>query len=313
MPDFFIVGHHKSGTTALYEMLARHPQVFMPAIKEPRFLAEDMRPRFPSQRGHELPQTLEEYMALFAAAAPGQRAGEATPSYLCSHTAAARIAELRPGARVIALLREPAAFLRSLHLQLVRSHVETEKDLRKALALERPRGEGRHVPPGSHLPQLLAYSEHVRYAEQLKRYHAVLPAEQVLVLIFEEFQRDNRGTLRRVLRFLDVDDTHELQELHPKQTTHAMRSQQLDDLMRTVTQGAGPAARATRATLKALAPRRLRHGAFRAVRRNAVLEAAAPPDEQLMLELRRRFKGEVEAAGEHLGRDLVALWGYDRL
>ncbi len=35
MPDFFIVGHPKCGTTALYEMLRRHPQIFMPALKEP--------------------------------------------------------------------------------------------------------------------------------------------------------------------------------------------------------------------------------------------------------------------------------------
>ena len=38
-----------------------------------------------------------------------------------------------------------------------------------------------------------------------------------------------------------------------------------------------------------------------------------PADEQLMLELRRRFKGEVQAAGDYLGRDLVTLWGYDRI
>jgi hypothetical protein len=313
MPDFFIVGHHKSGTTALYEMLARHPRIFMSPIKEPRFLAEDMRPRFPSQRGHSLPQTLDEYKSLFAGAAPEQRAGEATPSYLLSHTAAARVAQLRPDARVIALLREPAAFLHSLHLQLVRSHVESERDLRKALALERPRREGKEIPPRSHLPQLLLYSDHVRYAAQLARYKAVLPDEQLLALIFEEFQGDNQGTLRRVLRFLGVDETHELQELHPKRTTHAMRSQQLDDLMRTVTQGGSAPARAARATVKALAPRRLRRGAFRTLRRNAVLEQAAPPDEELMLELRRRFKGEVEAVGDLLGRDLVSLWGYDRL
>jgi hypothetical protein len=313
MPDSFIVGHHKSGTTALYEMLARHPQVFMSPIKEPRFLAEDMRPRFQSERGHSLPQTLEEYMSLFAQAAPGQRAGEATPSYLLSHTAASRIAELRPDARVIALLREPAAFLHSLHLQLVRSHVESEKDLREALALEPRRRQGKRIPPASHLPQLLLYSEHVRYAEQLARYRALFPPEQVLVLIFEEFRRDNQRVLREVLRFLDVDETYQLEELHPKRTTHAMRSQQLDELMRTVTQGSSAPARAARATVKALAPRRLRRGAFRTVRRNAVLERAALPDERLMRELRLRFKGEVEAVGEHLGRDLVSLWGYDQL
>jgi hypothetical protein len=36
-----------------------------------------------------------------------------------------------------------------------------------------------------------------------------------------------------------------------------------------------------------------------------------PPDEQLMAELRSRFKGEVVALGEYLDRDLVSLWGYD--
>ena len=30
LPDFFIVGHPKCGTTALYEMLRRHPQIYMP-------------------------------------------------------------------------------------------------------------------------------------------------------------------------------------------------------------------------------------------------------------------------------------------
>jgi hypothetical protein len=38
-----------------------------------------------------------------------------------------------------------------------------------------------------------------------------------------------------------------------------------------------------------------------------------PPDEQLMLELRRRYAPEVVALSEYLGRDLVSLWGYDNL
>src|SRR5436305_11321933 len=152
VPDFFIVGHHKCGTTALYEMLKRHPGAFLSPIKEPRFLADDMRSRFAPRSGRQqhLPQTLEEYLALFAGAQPDQRIGEATPSYLFSKTAAANIAELQPAARCIAILREPASFLRSLHMQLVRSHVETEADLQRALALEPERAAGRHVPARSH-------------------------------------------------------------------------------------------------------------------------------------------------------------------
>ena len=52
--------------------------------------------------------------------------------------------------------------------------------------------------------------------------------------------------------------------------------------------------------------------AGRSKRSNADSSSAAPPrlDEALTDELRRRFKPEVEAASEYLGRDLVGLWGY---
>ncbi len=313
VPDFFIVGHHKSGTTALYEMLRRHPQIFMSEIKEPRYFASDMRSRFPTPRSHTLPETFEEYLSLFSDAGPEQRVGEASPSYLWSHTAAGRIAEVQPGARIIAILREPAVFLRSLHLQFLRSHVETQKDLAKALSLEAARREGRRIPRRSHRPQLLQYSEHVRYAEQLRRYHALFPPEQVLVLIYDDFRADNDATIRRVLRFLDVDEEHPIEAIQVKQTTHTMRSQQLDDVLYSVTQGGSAPARAARAAVKALAPRRLRRNTFTLLRRRGVLGEAPPADEQLMLQLRRRFKPEVVALSEYLDRDLVGLWGYDRL
>src|SRR5207244_13561052 len=146
VPDFFIVGHHKSGTSALYETLSAHPQIFMPSLKEPRYMASDMRERFIWSREHRHPQSLEEYLSLFAPASAEQRAGEASATYLWSHTAARRIAELQPAARIIAILREPASFLHSLHLTYLRGHVETEKNLRKALSLEAARREGRRIP-----------------------------------------------------------------------------------------------------------------------------------------------------------------------
>jgi hypothetical protein len=313
VPDFFIVGPPKSGTTALYEMLGRHPEIYMPDIKEPRFFATDMRSRFQPARGHRLPETVEDYLSLFTAAAPGQCVGEASSLYLSSHTAARAIADMQPAARIIATVREPASFLRSFHLQLLRSHVETKKDLRTAIALESARREGKRIPRRSHLPQLLQYSEQVRYVEHLRRYRAVFPAEQMLVLIYDDFRRDNQATLRKVLRFLAVDDQYPLEEVNVKQTTRTMRSQQLDDLLHAVSLGRSPLPRAAKATVKALTPSQLRQNAFRAIRSRGVYGDAPPPDVDFMLELRRRFKPEVVALSEYLDRDLVELWGYDRL
>src|ERR1700726_956517 len=111
LPDFYIVGSAKSGTTALYEMLRRHPQIFMPDSKEPWFFATELQEHTPP-RPEGTPRTLEEYRAWFNGAQPGQLIGEASVLYLWSRTAARAIAEVRPDARIIAILREPASLLR---------------------------------------------------------------------------------------------------------------------------------------------------------------------------------------------------------
>jgi hypothetical protein len=313
IPDFFIVGHHKSGTTALYEMLRRHPQIYMPDLKEPHFLASEL--ASPSQTVGKTrhPQTLEEYLALFEAAGPERRVGEASATYLWSRTAAGRIAELQPGARIIAILREPASFLRSLHLTYLRINFEDEKDLRKAMSLEPARREGKRIPARSRMPALLQYSDQVHYVEQLTRYREMFSPEQMLVLIYDDFLSDNETTLRTVLRFLGVDDEQSLQPIHANVTTWAVRSQQTEDLLRSVALGRGGLSRLAKTATKAVTTRRLRHVAMRAIRRRVVVSEPPPPDQELMLELRRRFKPEVVALSEYLGRDLAALWGYDAL
>ncbi len=311
VPDFFIVGHAKSGTTALYEMLRRHPQIYMPESKEPWFFASDMRARFQPPRAGVAPETLEEYLSLFDDATPEQRIGEASSSYLWSRTAAGRIADVQPAARIIAILREPASFLRSLHLQLLQTHVEAQKDLKQAISLEGARREGGHIPRRSHRPQLLQYSDHVRYVDQLRRYHSLFPPEQVLVLIYDDFRSDNEATVRRVLRFLEVDDESPIDVLDANRTARSMRSQQADELVHSISVGRGPASRTAKAAIKALTPREMRRDLLKVIQRRLVYRSPPPPDQAFMDELRRRFKGEVVALSEYLDRDLVTLWGYD--
>jgi ATP-binding cassette subfamily B protein len=309
VPDFFIVGHPKSGTTALYEALRAHPQIYMPDGKEPWFFAPELHERTPP-RPEGTPSTLDDYLALFTAARPEQRVGEATALYLWSQTAARRIAQVQPNARIIAILREPASFLRSLHLQFLQTYVETESDLRSALELEDARRQGRQMPRYTYWPQALLYSEHVRYVEQLRRYHAAFAPENVLVLIYDDFRADNDGTLRTVLRFLDVEQTAAIEVPQANPTVRA-RSQRLHELMHALSVGRGPVSVAVKETVKALTPQGLRRQALYAAQRHVVFADPGAADEQLMSELRDRYRGEVEALSEYLGRDLVTLWGYD--
>ncbi len=303
IPEFFIVGHPKSGTTALYEMLRGHPEVFMPDLKETLFFDRDE--LHPGLRDSDpQPETLDQYLDLFEPAREGQRKGEASPSYLRSRFAARRIAELQPDARIVAILREPASFLRAMHMELLKDHVETEKDLRRAMEREERMREQKPV---------LWYSmERVEYAAQLRRYHEAFGQEQVLVLIYDDFRKDNEGTLQRVLRHLGVDARAPVQRSEANRTV-MVRSPRMYELMRSVYMGRTPATRSVKTAIKGVTPQRLRHRSLRTVRDRAIYGKPPPPDERLMEELRRRYRPEVEAVSEYLGRDLLTEWGYDRL
>ena len=67
-PTFMIVGAPKCGTTALYEYLQAHPQVFVSDPKEPHFYAEDL-------GAHRSVFTRAEYHKLFALARPELASG----------------------------------------------------------------------------------------------------------------------------------------------------------------------------------------------------------------------------------------------
>jgi hypothetical protein len=313
MPDFFIVGHQKCGTTALYGMLQHHRQIYMPAEKEPRFFATELRPEIRNGRKPKRPATLEDYLQMFAGAGADQLAGEASPQYLIYEEVPAAIAALQPGAKIIALLREPVDFLRSYHGQMLHNRVENEKRFQTAMELEPARRRGEKLPPGTRRRRWLMYSDHVRYTEQLKRFHEAFPREQVLVLIYEEYRRDNEATVREVLRFLEIDDRLPVRtvETRPLKDVRFQKLQHLTGEMQEARRNPSAVSPAVRA-LDAMIPARLREVGGSTWRR-VIYRDRAQLDEDFARDLRRRFKPEVEAISGYLGRDLVKLWGYDRL
>ena len=74
VPDFFIIGAPKMGTTSLHAMLRRDPQIFMPELKEPLYPATHL-PSPPRQKSVASagPKTLDSYLALSDNATPETR------------------------------------------------------------------------------------------------------------------------------------------------------------------------------------------------------------------------------------------------
>jgi hypothetical protein len=292
-------------------MLKDHPEIYMPDRKEPWFFAEELHESTPP-RPEGTPRNLTEYAEWFIGARPGQTVGEATAYYLWSKSAAANIARVNPKSRIIAILREPAAFLRSLHLQFLEVYTEVEPDLGRAMELEQERREGRSVPRYTYFPRMLLYSEFIRYVEQLQRLYSAFPREQVKVLIYDDFRADNERTIREVRRFLGVSESAPLKTLEANPTVRP-RSQLLNEAVHALSVGRGPISQALKRTIKAATPAGPRRQAVRALKRRAVFVPAEAADEALMRRLRIRYRDEVIATSELLGRDLVKLWGYDRL
>jgi len=197
-PDFFVVGAFKSGSTALYEQLRRHPQLFMPFHKEPLYFGDDLTRRYGRM-------SLDDYMRLFRGAKPGRRVGEASTWYLYSTSAAREIKEFAPDAQILVVLRNPVDVMYAQHNQLIFNVIEDIADFEQALAAEDDRRAGRRLPPGPINVENLFYRHSVRFAEQLERYFDVFGPERVHVMLSDDLRRDGAGVVRGALEFLGVD------------------------------------------------------------------------------------------------------------
>jgi hypothetical protein len=301
------VGHPKTGTSSLYHMLRAHPQIFMPDMKEPTFFATEL-------KEDRNPWTLETYLELFAPARSDQLVGEASSLYLLSPVAIEHIAQLSSEARVIAMFREPAEWLRSLHAQLLKNHVESELDLRAAIALQSQRREGKVevLPAAANRLHLLNYTGNVFYADHLARLRRVMGRNHVHVVIHDDLLGNNAMVLRDLCEFLGVDDSVELPRVVTNVTERSMRFQRVDRSLQAFAHGTG-GYRFAKAPIKALMSERIRRRAMQQLRRHVIFGPVPPVDWELDHELRAMFKPEVERFGEMIGRDLVALWGYGDL
>lgn len=200
IPNLFIVGAPKCGTTALHTYLAQHPEIFMGADKENNHFATDLlHPGDPFLAD-------ERYFGMFADVRGEKVVGESSVYYLLSTAAAENIHRHNPAAKIIVMLRDPVEMLQSFHAQLVYNRDEDLTIFEEALEAEAGRKQGTvKIREGLRFNERLFYSEVVAYATQLRRYLAVFPREQVLVILYDDFKADTAGVYREVLRFLGVD------------------------------------------------------------------------------------------------------------
>jgi sulfotransferase family protein len=192
MPNLFIVGAAKSGTTSLHVTLDDHPDVYMSPFKEPHFFS---RPAVDARHAAHFRQITAEdtYRGLFLEAGDAAIIGESSTSYLWEAGACRRIAERCPSAKIVICLRDPVERAFSHYLDNVRDGLE-RREFSQALADEHLHGAD----------WLTGYLDVGRYAGQVHRYVDTFQAS-VFVLYFERLVKDPEAELRRLVTFLDLD------------------------------------------------------------------------------------------------------------
>jgi len=194
LPNFLIIGAQKAGTTALYKYLNQHPEIYMSPDKEPKYFA------FKGDKNIIFPyRTLDQYEALFRKVTDEKAIGEASTIYLESNIAAERIAQTIPLAKMIAILRNPLERAYSAYIFRTREGRETRNDFSKVLQDE--------IDIIRNNQHKTLYLTRGFYAQQIERFYAQFPTEQIKLFLFEDFVNDISGVLVEIYRFLGVDVT----------------------------------------------------------------------------------------------------------
>jgi len=198
IPNFYILGAAKAGTTTLYEILKQHPQIYLSYVKEPMFFSHD----------DNYQQGVEWYASTFFPKAGGFRLrGEATPHYLYwAEKVAPRIKELYGEAEVkfIAIFRDPVQRAYSWYWNMVK---EGKEDLSFAQALEKEPERLKAHWETLYQAGAMAYGYYRGgcYASQIEQYLQLFPRERFFFLLQEDLKDLKSEAFNRFIEFLDVD------------------------------------------------------------------------------------------------------------
>lgn len=204
-PTFFIVGAPRSGTTAMYEYLRVHPQIYMPDYKAPSYFATDLEPANPWAARY---RTKKGYFGLFDSVNGEKQVGTASDLYLYSKVSAKNIKKFNPKAKIIIMLRSPVEVMYSFFNLAYYSGVENVSTFEEALLLEESRKKGKNLPE-NHLfmKYYYYYRDVVRFSDQVKRFFKLFPRNQIEVIIYDDFKKDALKVYKETLKFLGVDES----------------------------------------------------------------------------------------------------------
>jgi hypothetical protein len=175
--NFLGIGARRSGTSWIFRCIEEHPEVCTSRIKEVPFFEQDI--FFEKGPGY--------YAHFYSHCKEGTVRGDFNPNYLSSPPAPQRIKGMFPEAKLIASLRNPIEGLYSMY------------------HFGKFRGKFSYTSFETFLEQEPAYIEERMYGKHLQHFLAYFPKEQLLVVLYEDIERNPEAFMQRIYAFIGVD------------------------------------------------------------------------------------------------------------
>ena len=289
MPNLFIVGAAKAGTTALYDYLTQHPHVFLSRVKEPMFFSrEENYARGIDWYGDTYFEGAEDYLVR----------GEATPHYLYwSEKVAPRIKEVygeRP-VKFIVSFRDPVSRAYSWYWNMVRE-VREELDFDEALRLEEHRLKQNRDELYQLGSMVYGYSAGSRYASLLQPYLELFPAQDFFFVFQDDLKSRVNETCANIFEFLGIETSIQISSSN----SNPAAMPRLRLLHKTLRQRS-----LFKEFIKPFVPTKVRRPLKSKLMRVNLKETPyVPLDPQLAHELRLGYRDEIEKLEKITGREL---------
>jgi hypothetical protein len=196
LPDLYIVGAQKAGTTSLYYWLAQHPEVYgRQDTKDFPFFADEKL----------YGQGIERFARCFTGVSNQRYLMAGSVQYLFFSVALERICSVRPDAKILVLVRDPVARAISAYRYAVQRGLEPRSfDDSVAMELSADNRDQAYSVKVDRFQKY--YVARGLYGEQLLRLYRMFPPNQVFVGIFEDMIANPDLFTERLLTFLGLDN-----------------------------------------------------------------------------------------------------------
>jgi hypothetical protein len=200
MPNFFLVGTPKAGTTSIYKYLSQNSKVYVPKIKEPNYFCNVG----DQKRNITIIKNSKDYYNLYRGAKEDQLKGDFSVSYMHDVNAPAKIKQFNPYAKIIIIIRNPVKRAFS-HWLMDRREGFTKKSFLTSLIEDFNYSGKRGFCHNS------MYYDCSLYSEAIQRYRNEF--EKVLILIHEELFNDWEGGINSIFSFLEISNPSSVDSL----------------------------------------------------------------------------------------------------